>query len=426
MSPPSLQREGAFDNMILYYLLIAIAPFENPPIIGRLLGNTGSFKILGGLCVIYAIFDLGRHGCLPAYFRTWQARFFVALVVLASVSFFSRGLAPFFPGSLLLVYVDFVVFFFVTVALVRSQKRLTWMLFSMAAGMAYGSVDIIRDWRHSGFNLYYRAGNNVTDGDYFSTSAALILPFVFLMIFHSRKRWEKIFYSGCLLISLPAVIFTGSRGGFIAVAVSFCYLIGHLRHRVRNFILLSVLSVPFLIWLPMSPVQRFLHPRGTDTEQTRLWAWEAGLKMFKTHPLFGVGLGNFKPLMPLYVSAGANYASLAHNTYIEYLAELGPAGLVLFTAIIVCTFRSFRRVRNRTRSLGSPSRLYLSALSLEAGMLGFLSGAFFLSAEYQKLLWAVVFLSIRLPGLVRPVGRMEDRTWIVERSPAPAGVGEEA
>lgn len=405
--------------MILFYLLIALTPFVNPPIIWRLLGNTGTFKVLGALCVVYAMIDITRRGSIPAYFRSWQARLFTALVILASVSFFTMSSGIFLQNTTLLIYIDFVVFFFVTIAVVNSPSRVRWALLAAVIGIAYGSADIIREWLNFHNSMAgYRAGDSVGDGNYFSTSAALILPFVLLMIFHARKISGKLFFLGCLLISLVAIMLTGSRGGALAIAVSFLYVIWHSRHRARNFTLIGVLALPLLILVPVSPLYRFLHPNqhGINTEQTRLWAWEAGLRMFETHPIFGVGLGNFKQLMPAYAAPGVDFKSIAHNTYIEYLAELGPVGLLLFIAIAFCSFRSLRRVRMQTRSTGPPSVLYLAALSLESGLLGYLVGALFLSAEYEKLYWMVIFLSACLPGMVRPRVPAEIRAHTAETS----------
>lgn len=387
--------------MILFYLLVALAPFANPPIIWRILGSTGTFKVLGGLCVIYVIIDISRGGSIPAYFRTAQARFFVALFVLASFSYFAMSAS--LQNTTLLIYLDFVVFFFVIVTLVNSMGRLRWTLLASILGIAYGSADIIHEWlRFHSTMAHYRAGDSVGDGNYFSTAAALILPLVYLMIFSAKKSSEKLFFLGVLLISVVAIMLTGSRGGALAVATSLLYLIWHSRHRVRNLVLIIIVALPLSIFVPVSPLNRFLHPkmRGVNTEETRLEAWGAGLKMFKDHPLFGVGLGNFKALMPLYVAPGVDFKSIAHNTYVELLAELGPLGLIFFLAIVFFAFRSLRNVRRRMRELDPQSFLYLTSLSLESGLIGFLVGACFLSDEYEKLFWVVIFLSICLPRFV--------------------------
>lgn len=405
--------------MILFYILIAVAPFANPPIVWRLVGGEATFKILGTLCVFYALIDIVRQGSIPSYFRTWQARLFAALIILASLSFITRGYGHFLQNPIV-IYSHFIVFFFVTVTLVDSPKRLRWMLFAAAAGIAYGSADTIHEWflMH---RIYagYRSGDSVGDGNYFSTSAALVLPFVFLMIFHTKKLWEKLFFSVCLLLSLPSIMLTGSRGGTVAAAAALLYVFLHLRHGARNLILVSMLTLPLAIFLPASPIHRFLHPRerGFSTEEFRLQAWMAGLRMFETHPLFGVGLGNFKILMPKYADPDVQVDTIAHNTYVEYLAELGPVGLLLFLAITFFAFRSLRKVRRRTRGTGPPSSLHLSALALESGMIGYMLGACFLSSEYEKFLWVVIFLSICLPRLVSPRPRTERHSLIIEMVP---------
>ncbi len=404
--------------MILFYLLVALAPFANPPLIWRILGSTGTFKVLGGLCVIYVIVDLTRGGSIPAYFRSAQARFFAALFVFASVSYFAMSAS--LQNTTLLVYLDFVIFFFVIVTLVNSTRRLHWTLLASVLGIAYGSADIIREWlRFHSTMPNYRAGDSVGDGNYFSTAAALILPFVYLMIFNTKKNSEKLFFLGCLLISLVAIMLTGSRGGGLAIAVSLLYLIWHSRHRVRNLVLIAVVGLPLAIFVPVSPLHRMLHPpNGVNTEETRLEAWNAGLKMFESHPFFGVGLGNFKTLMPLYAAPGVDFKSIAHNTYIEYLAELGPLGLILFLAIVFFALRSLRNVRRRMHELDPQSFLYLTSLSLESGLIGFLVGACFLSDEYEKLFWVVIFLSICLPRFVPRVQRPAEAALETPTTPA--------
>lgn len=413
--------------MILFYLLIALAPFVNPPIIWRILGSTGTFKVLGALCVIYVIVDIAGGKSLPAYFRSAQARFFAALFVLASISFFV--MSDSFENTTLLIYLDFVIFFFVTVSLVNSTRRLRWTLFASVLGIAYGSADIIHEWlRFHSTVANYRAGDSVGDGNYFSTSAALILPFVLLMIFYSKKNSEKLFFSGCLLIAAVAIMLTGSRGGALAVATSMLYLIWHSRNRVRNLLLIAAVTLPLAVFLPTSPLNRVLHKRthGVNTVQTRLEAWSAGMKMFEAHPIFGIGLGNFKTLMPLYSPPDLDFKSVAHNTYIEYLAELGPIGLLFFLAIVFSAFQSFRRVRWRMRELDPKSFLYIASLSLESGLLGYLVGAFFLSAEYEKLFWVVIFLSICLPRFVPKTPRPSDAILETVDAPAEVHMGEYA
>lgn len=412
--------------MVLYYLLIAITPFLTPPLLSRFTGNVSPFRLLGAVCALYVIIEVLRQGSFPAFFRTRQAWLFAALFVLAAVSFFTRGLGHFFQDSVLLIYFDLWIFFFVTVALVSSVARLRWTLYAVMAGIAWGSIDTIREWREFSSVADYRAGGAVGDGNYFATCAALILPVAFLLLLHSKGWWKKLLLAAWLVLSFVAVTLTGSRGGALAISAAFIYVICHSRHRARNLVLFCALAVPLAIYVPVSPVHRFLHPGKWDnySKQARLDLWKAGLGMFESHPLAGVGLGNFRALVPRYSGRaevdGIQIDYMAHNTYIEYLAELGILGPVIFLAACFYAYRSLRRVRRYTRAPGRPQFLYVAALGLEAGLVGFLVGAFFLSGEYYKLFWVVMFLSMCMPRLTRRRLVLEAEPVEVELADAPA------
>jgi O-antigen/teichoic acid export membrane protein/O-antigen ligase len=77
----------------------------------------------------------------------------------------------------------------------------------------------------------------------------------------------------------------------------------------------------------------------------RIDLWSSALRMFETHPVFGVGYLNFSSQLPAYyINTGTYDSSLvqfamldfAHNTYLTVLAQTGLAGfcLVGFLAVV--------------------------------------------------------------------------------------------
>jgi O-antigen ligase len=385
--------------MIFFYLLISLMPYTNPPLLSRFMGDFAAFRSVGALSVIYALYYLATRWRASGFFRTVQARLFFLFYLIATVSYFSRSLYPNPFTSALMVYTSFVVLFFVTLTIVDSPRRFYWVLFSATAAVTFGSLHVLREWVMLR-NVYanYRAGASVGDGNYFATSANLCLPFAYLMIARAKARWERLFYGGCLAISIVGVTLCASRGGFIGMVVAFLVLILYSRRRLRNLALAGILVVPLSLALPMSPLRRLRHPQWTDkaAEDARLTAWKAGMRMISSHPVFGVGLNNFQRLMRAYADPGVGFASMAHNTYIEVGAELGITGLLTFMGVLVFSYRSLSQARKRALRSGS-QRLSTAAFGLQAGLAGYMAGAFFLSAEYQKLLWLVIFLSMCLP-----------------------------
>jgi len=124
--------------------------------------------------------------------------------------------------------------------------------------------------------------------------------------------------------------------------------------------------------------------------------------MIEAHPIAGVGLGNFKPLMPLYMSVtpgtGVDVDSMAHNMFIEVAAELGLPALLVFLAIFCFTYRTLGKLR---RSPSTHSLIRETAAALQAGLVGFAVAGSFVSAEYEKTSWMGFALMFCLLPLAR-------------------------
>jgi O-antigen ligase len=400
--------------MIVFYILILLMPFANPPFLSRIVSETVAFKVLGAACIPYTLLHLARRGSLPPYLRTWQARLFGVLYLWATASCFTRGFG--WRSGSWMSYTSFVLLFFMVLSIVDTLAKVRWVLFSVNAAVALGALRIIEEWWQLGRgNPSYRAGISVGDNNTFSTTAALCLPFVFLMVLYSRKRWERLFYGACLALSLIGVTLCASRGGTLAIVVAFLCVVARSRRRLRNLILVSLMVVPPMILSPSSSLHRFLRPASYDeaSVQYHLIAWKAGLRMIRTYPLLGIGLGNFKPMMHWYAPPGTQGPWVGHNTLLEIAAELGLPALGVFVGILVFAYRSLGGAGKRARVAGDRT-MYLATLGLQAGLVGYLAGACFISAEYTKLFWLVIFLSMCLlhvlsvaPKLGLPAGRAQ-------------------
>src|SRR5262249_46671649 len=100
------------------------------------------------------------------------------------------------------------------------------------------------------------------------------------------------------------------------------------------------------------------------TDRTAQWRTEMGgaaIAMFVKSPLSGFGLGSF-PLFASYLGAPAlpvvagrlpSLGEMAHNQYLQILAETGIVGLLLYLAIPIAFFihcgRALRARVNQTR-----------------------------------------------------------------------------
>jgi O-antigen ligase len=391
--------------MIFFYLLIAVMPLVRHPLWAHIVGEATVFKYLGGLCVAYAAFYVASRKRIPSFLGTWQARFFLLFYLLVLVSHLTHD----FPSETLTMspfvsLTSFLLLFGVTLSVVDSLKRLRRVLFVTIGSVGFASLYVIREWQKY-HNLYggFRPGWVVGDPNYFTAMACLCAPLAFYLLLKRRAPRERQFYLGCLVLTLVAATLGASRGGFLGLATAFLFVIWHSRHRLRNIALVSLLLVPLSLFSSTSPLHRFLAPTRSDQQSSeeRLVAWRAGWRMIQAHPWAGVGLGNFKPMMLQYRDPGTNDDTMAHNNYVEIAAELGLPGLAVYLAILVCTYHTLTQVR-RTTLRASARLVRHAALGMQASLLGYAVASFFMSAEYIKLFWLIVFLSMCLPSLRRP------------------------
>jgi O-antigen ligase len=154
------------------------------------------------------------------------------------------------------------------------------------------------------------------------------------------------------LVSVRAMMFTLSRGAYLALggATTAVLLLGNPFYLVGAGLLGSVAAtVPQAI--PDSVAVRLGHTfsdrevgydEGAEesldkSSAERLQLWRGGLAMARAEPWFGVGLGRFQQVVPLYTEdpLGEDAPRDAHNTYILTLAELGAPALALMVALLL-------------------------------------------------------------------------------------------
>ncbi|MDE3136589.1 MAG: O-antigen ligase family protein [Acidobacteriota bacterium] len=386
--------------MILYYILVLSLPFLSHPLFGLKVGPLTVEKYLGAICFLYAVLHAAVRRRAPGLFRTTQARAFLLFFLLASISWLALG-RSLTATTMLDVYGSHLLFLVTTVALIDSLPRLRWALVTAVAAMGLVSLYVIRDWQLGSavYGASYRPGYVAGDANFFTASVLLSLPVALLLLWNERSAAVRIFCFGSLLVTLAAITLAASRGGFLGLLVAMGWLLWRSRTRFRNLVLVGAALGLLLAISPLSPVARFLHPDYSDTDSVRihLALWRAGLRIVRDHPLTGIGVGQFKAAVGEY-SSEKDLSLLAHNTYLEIAAEMGLGGLGLFLVIFGSSFRTLTRVRLAAERHGPPL-LRVAATGIQAGLLGFGVAAFFVSAEFLRMFWFMLFLSICLLAL---------------------------
>jgi O-antigen ligase len=141
--------------------------------------------------------------------------------------------------------------------------------------------------------------------------------------------------------------------------------------------------------------------------------WTIGWRMVKAQPVHGIGVGQF-PLSSVHylLAPGAIQRSdyiittpkVAHNIYLQVLAETGIVGLVPFLLILGfslrCALRAARKFQ-RAKDAG----MELMSRAVFVGLIGILTADFFASEQFSKQLWLLLGLG---PALLEIATRRAD------------------
>jgi O-antigen ligase len=169
-----------------------------------------------------------------------------------------------------------------------------------------------------------------------------MIPVMVVVALEEKRlsRRARIFLGGVAVLSLVALTLNGTRGAWIAVlAVILLYTFFRISGRTRiTILLLTALVFGTLVATVPAVHTRLLSVFDTadNSRVERLLLWEGSWRMFKDHPIVGVGVSNFEEIYndKGYVSPlSKEKLGHAHNNFLQILAENGLLGFIGFCSM---------------------------------------------------------------------------------------------
>jgi len=252
------------------------------------------------------------------------------------------------------------------------------------------------------------------DPNELALAAGIALPLVYGIGHAGRRRFgARLALALAFGLVVLCALWTRSRGGqlvFVAVLlVPFVRRFGS-----RGAIVAGALALPLVLFGGRSGAE------AAVSRIERADCWAEALSIWRSHPFFGAGLGQF----------GRFHYLTAHNSFLLVLAELGLPGLVAFTGLVASavelTRRAYKTSLDAACLAGSPEAqpvVGVWALTLGAALAGLLVGIFFLSFAYHYVLWIYLGLAGAFAQALQNHGadvrirpRIRDFSWAVAGS----------
>lgn len=281
--------------------------------------------------------------------------------------------------------------FIIIVTVINDYKKAFNIIKLSTLGIFIGIVCLIYqgvsgDSRAAGF-----FGHPMT----FAGWLCLFLPIFFIGAFDKiLDKKYKITSLVLLILGGIALVFNGTRGGWLAVAITLSLLLLHYMMISKRNLILGILLVSVCSGILYNN-DSFMHRVSTITNNKyqsnseRLLMWNSAWNMFKDHPVLGVGLGQYTDnYQQKYISPKAKEPQQkhAHNNFMQMLAENGIIGflsfVIMFGYIIINNLKKYMHNKN-------PYSIMIAAMSLSLLLQGFTEFNFGNSAVV-KVYWLLL------------------------------------
>lgn len=367
---------GAYFWLILFMVVYCARPEDWVP--G--LATIPLAKITGVLAVIALVLALGQV-------RQRLPRESIYLILLGAQLCLTVPFAIWRGGAFqqVLEFLKVVVIVTVMVLVVRTAKRLRWLLFVQASSVATVAVVSVWKGRLLRGRLEGVLNGNYSNSNDLAISIVLGLPLCLVFLFRSRSKLRKAAWGAAMLVMMYGVFRTSSRTGLIALCVAAVVCLWEFAIRGRRRYLLVVVAIAGIaFWIyagrgVRGRMDATLHdtsrPSGESAYQSAQARWDLlvkSLKVTASHPLFGIGPGNFPIVSGMW--------RVTHNSYTQMSAEAGIPALILYVLILWRGFDNLRAVKKLARG---PGEARLLAGALHASLAAFLVASFFASYAYQ-------------------------------------------
>ena len=392
--------------MYLYLILILLIPYQTHSVFSENIFGLSVIKIVGICTLISGILYNPSVNERIRLFDSPIAKSFLLYCLTAIIDWFWSS--DWIIGPAQQSFLSFFLFFYVTMRLVDNERKIRQVFWSLAISISIASVYILREYfayRGAMGPNFRTFGATFGDPNYYALSAILVLPFLFYLYKTSAETILRVLLSAMMLTLFGGLLVTQSRGALIGLAMMALISVVLSKARVKALIILFLAGSIAIIAMPDSFKNRIASTKiseeksvsGDEASTTRRWyLFLAGVEMIKDKPLTGIGLGRFKEksleYYPNLLTPG-----IAHSTYIEIMAEMGIPAIVFFFSVIFFSLKELLLLRKSTCiSITNIQMVDTMFMALS----GFIFSCTFLSGQYTKVYWIIVFLIVKIKQII--------------------------
>jgi O-antigen ligase len=393
--------------------------------------NRPLIALIGLSILVNYVLKTGKLSKLPSITRTeWALLVYYLVIIFSSIQLTDKGNAY---TAILDISKDILVGISLLILLNTTEKweRGAWtLIITMTVLSGLGIIKMVSGTsrtffdfaQFSGFGQIDETGNlryggPIGEANIWGQVLTATLPFIIFRLIKDTNPFKKVLLGLSAATILLAIIYTGSRGAFVALLAIAPIIVIVNRIKLPAILVGLAVMTALLIFLPSSFVQRFQTLRiffdqsdeyalsRDESIVGRRNAMLTGLAMFRDNPFLGVGFGNYgnnywKYASELGLESGALYTDSdtdlpqAHSLYVEILSETGLLGMLSFATLIGFIFAGLLKTRKKYKELAIDSDWVSWIDALTISILSFLITGFFLHGIFFRFIWMFIGLAL--------------------------------
>jgi probable O-glycosylation ligase (exosortase A-associated) len=283
----------------------------------------------------------------------------------------------------------------VSTVLINSPRKLRYLLLVIAISL--GLIGIKGGlWALAtggGQRVYGPDGTFIGDNNNIALAFNMGLPLMFYLAKDEANFWLKSFLRVAFGFTIIGIIFTYSRGGFLALAVVGVLLMFKARYKSIAILTVGVALVIGMFLIPAKWTSRINTIETYDEDESvqgRFDAWKMSWKLALDRPLVGGGFDMFIPTVYARYSDDPTNARDVHSIYFEMLGEHGFIALIFFLLLIGGTITSTMGLKKLLRRNPQIQWAQYYPDMLQVSVIAYLVGGTFLGQAYFDMFYQLV------------------------------------
>jgi probable O-glycosylation ligase (exosortase A-associated) len=316
----------------------------------------------------------------------------------------------------------------VTIVVVDTKARIRTLFIVIAACFSFYVLKALPLMITGGltFRLYGPPKSMVEDNNDLGLALNMTVPILFFLAQTEVRTWLRRVFWGLLLVMVPGIFCTYSRGALVGLIAVVGVLFFQLKQRLLLIPLILLGVMVAVLVAPASWRERMDPTREgalDNSALSRLNSWTFAWRLATDYPITGGGFETFTPELFARYATNSSDVHGPHSIYFGVLADHGFVGLGLYLGLLLsCFYTAHRIIRwaqwHGDEEVGSYARL------CQLSLVGFLTSGLFLGRAYFDYFFTIVACLVILKGV--SVSAREATEWngesMAEQMVWPSGV----